>query len=146
MRALCGNNRVVFNIRGNQYRLVVAVNYTPGIIYIRFIGTHQDYDKIDVTHHLRGQRYDIHPIRTEAEYEAALQKSNALRRRSQYTRGDRLEVLATLVEAYEEQHYGIPAPDPIEAIKYYMESRGLCRRDLEPYLGSRARVAGSAQP
>ena len=45
---MVGNNRVVFNIRGNQYRLVVAVNYTPGIIYIRFIGTHQDYDKIDV--------------------------------------------------------------------------------------------------
>jgi mRNA interferase HigB len=43
-----GNNRVVFNIRGNQYRLVVAINYTSGIIYIRFIGTHQDYDKIDV--------------------------------------------------------------------------------------------------
>jgi mRNA interferase HigB len=43
-----GNNRVVFNIRGNQYRLVVAINYTSGIIYIRFIGTHQDYDKIAV--------------------------------------------------------------------------------------------------
>jgi mRNA interferase HigB len=46
--SIVGNNRVVFNIRGNQYRLVVAINYTPGIIYIRFIGTHQDYDKIDV--------------------------------------------------------------------------------------------------
>jgi mRNA interferase HigB len=42
-----GNNRVVFNIRGNQYRLVVAINYAHGIIYIRFIGSHQDYDKID---------------------------------------------------------------------------------------------------
>ena len=47
--SIVGNNRVVFNIRGNQYRLVVAINYTSGIIYIRFIGTHQDYDKIDVT-------------------------------------------------------------------------------------------------
>jgi len=46
--SIVGNNRVVFNIGGNQYRLVVAVNYTSGIIYIRFIGTHQDYDKIDV--------------------------------------------------------------------------------------------------
>jgi mRNA interferase HigB len=42
-----GNNRVVFNIRGNQYRLVVAINYAHGIMYIRFIGSHQDYDKID---------------------------------------------------------------------------------------------------
>lgn len=46
--SIVGNNRVVFNIRGNQYRLVVSVNYTSGILYIRFIGTHQDYDKIDV--------------------------------------------------------------------------------------------------
>ncbi len=46
--SIVGNNRVVFNIRGNQYRLVVAANYTAGILYIRFIGTHQDYDKIDV--------------------------------------------------------------------------------------------------
>jgi mRNA interferase HigB len=43
------NNRVVFNIRGNQYRLVVAINYAYGIVYIRFIGSHQDYDKIDAT-------------------------------------------------------------------------------------------------
>jgi mRNA interferase HigB len=45
--SIVGNNRVVFNIRGNQYRLVVAINYAQGIIYIRFIGSHQDYDKID---------------------------------------------------------------------------------------------------
>jgi mRNA interferase HigB len=42
-----GHNRVVFNIRGNQYRLVVAINYTHGIVYMRFIASHQDYDKID---------------------------------------------------------------------------------------------------
>ena len=85
---------------------------------------------------------DIHPIRTEAEYEAALAEIERLFDAPPNTpEGDRLEVFATLVEAYEEQHYSIPTPDPIEAIKYYMESRGLCRRDLEPYLGSRARVA-----
>ena len=85
---------------------------------------------------------DIHPIRTEADYEAALAEIERLFKAAPNTpEGDRLEVLATLVEAYEAQHYSIPTPDPIEAIKYYMESRGLCRRDLEPYLGSRARVA-----
>ncbi len=46
--SLMGNNRAVFNIRGKQYRLVVAINYTSGILYVRFIGTHRDYDKIDV--------------------------------------------------------------------------------------------------
>jgi len=85
---------------------------------------------------------DIHPIRTEADYEAALAEIERLFDAAPHTpEGDRLEVLATLIEAYEEQHYSIPAPDPIEAIIYHMESRGLCRRDLEPYLGSRARVA-----
>jgi HTH-type transcriptional regulator/antitoxin HigA len=85
---------------------------------------------------------DIHPIRTEADYEAALAEIERLFDAAPHTpEGDRLEVLAALVEAYEEQHYSIPAPDPIEAIQYHMESRGLCRRDLEPYLGSRARVA-----
>ena len=85
---------------------------------------------------------DIQPIRTETGYETALAEIERLFDAAPNTpEGDRLEVLATLVQAYEEQHYSIPAPDPIEAIKYYMESRGLCRRDLEPYLGSRARVA-----
>ena len=121
---------------------MVAVNYTSGIIYMRFIGTHQDYDKIDVATIEEDITMDIRPIRTEAEYEAALAEIDRLFDAAPHTpEGERLEVLATLVEAYEEQHYSIPAPDPIEAITYHMESRGLCRRDLEPYLGSRARVA-----
>ena len=85
---------------------------------------------------------DIRPIRTEADYEAALVEIDRIFDATPLTpEGERLEVLATLVEAYEEQRYHIPAPDPIEALIYHMESRGLCRRDLEPYLGSRARVA-----
>jgi len=47
--SIVGNNRVVFNIRGNQYRLVVAINYPHGIVYIRFIGSHDDYNTIDAT-------------------------------------------------------------------------------------------------
>jgi HTH-type transcriptional regulator / antitoxin HigA len=54
---------------------------------------------------------------------------------------DRLEILTTLVEAYENQHYAIFLPDPVEAIKYFLESRGLTRRDLELYLGNRGRVS-----
>ena len=85
---------------------------------------------------------EIRPIKTEADYEAALAKIETLFEAELGTpESDRLEVLTTLVEAYEEAHYAIPLPDPIEAIKYYMESRGLERRDLEPYLGSRARVS-----
>jgi HTH-type transcriptional regulator/antitoxin HigA len=85
---------------------------------------------------------DIRPIKTEADYQAALKEIEGLFDAVPNTpTGDRLEVLTTLVEAYEEQHYPIPSPDPVEAILYHMESRGLTRRDLEPYIGNRARVS-----
>ena len=85
---------------------------------------------------------DIRPIKTEADYQDALEEIGRLFDAAPDTpEGDRLEVLTTLVEAYEDRHYGIPLPDPIEAIRYYMESRGMSRRDLEPYIGSRGRVA-----
>jgi HTH-type transcriptional regulator/antitoxin HigA len=90
----------------------------------------------------RGDAMNIRPIRTEVDYEMALAEIERLFDAEPDTpQGDQLEVLTTLVEAYEAQHYPIPAPDPIEAIEYYMESRGLSRVDLEPYIGSRARVA-----
>ena len=54
---------------------------------------------------------------------------------------DELDILSALVEVYEEKHYVLPLPDPIEAILYHMESRGLSRSDLEPFIGSRARVS-----
>ncbi|HWQ70152.1 MAG TPA: transcriptional regulator [Patescibacteria group bacterium] len=85
---------------------------------------------------------NIRPIKTEADYLATLQEIEGLLDAAPNSPdGDRLEVLTTLVEAYEEQHYSIPAPDPIQAILYHMESRGLTRRDLEPYIGNRARVS-----
>ena len=85
---------------------------------------------------------EIKPIKTETDFEAALKEIERLFKAAPDTpEGDRLEVLTTLVEAYEEQHYRIPLPDPIEAILYHMESRGLTRCDFEPFIGSRARVS-----
>jgi len=85
---------------------------------------------------------NIHPIKTEADYHAALAEIESLLEAEPNTpQGDRLEILTTLVEAYEEQHYSLPAPDPIVALVYHMESRGLTRKDLEPYIGNRARVS-----
>lgn len=85
---------------------------------------------------------EIHPIRTKADYQAALNEIEMLFDAPPNTPAyDRLDVLSTLVEAYEERHFPIEAPDPIEAILYYMDTRGLSRRDLEPCLGSRARVS-----
>ena len=85
---------------------------------------------------------NIRPIKTEADYQAALKEIERLFGAKRNTpEGDCLEVLTTLVEAYEDRHYSIPLPDPVEAIRYYMETRGLTRRDLEPYIGTRARVS-----
>ncbi|MBI3538363.1 MAG: helix-turn-helix domain-containing protein [Chloroflexi bacterium] len=85
---------------------------------------------------------DLRPIKTETDYQTALKEIENLFSATPNTpEGDRLEILATLVDAYEDARYDIPAPDPIEAIHYHLESRGLTRRDLEPYLGSRARVS-----
>ena len=85
---------------------------------------------------------DIYPIKTEADYQVALAEIQSLFDAAPNTpQGDKLEVLATLVEAYEEKHFPIPAPDPIEAVRYFMDSRGLTRKDLEPYIGNRARVS-----
>ena len=85
---------------------------------------------------------EIRPIKTEADYEAALKEIEGLFDSEPGTpEGDRMDILITLVEAYEDEHYDIPAPDPVEAIFYYMESRGLTRADLEPFIGSRARVS-----
>jgi HTH-type transcriptional regulator/antitoxin HigA len=84
----------------------------------------------------------IKPIRTEEDYQEALKEIERIFDAVPGTReGDQLDVLTTLVEAYEEKHFHIPLPDPIEAILYYLESRGLSRRELERYIGSRARVS-----
>jgi HTH-type transcriptional regulator/antitoxin HigA len=76
----------------------------------------------------------IEQIQTDIEYEATLREIERLFKAEPGTpEGDRLDILITLVEAYEDEHYDIPAPDPVEAIFYYMESRGLTRADLEPH-------------
>lgn len=85
---------------------------------------------------------DVRPIKTEADYAAAMKEIESIFDAAPgTTKGDRLEILATLVEAYEKQRFGDRLPDPIEAIKYHMERLGLSRRDLEPFIGSSARVS-----
>ena len=85
---------------------------------------------------------DIKPIKTEADYEAALREVERLWGATYgSSEGDKLDVWVTLIEAYEQKHYPIPPPDPIEAICHHMESQGLSLRDLEPYLGSGVRVS-----
>ena len=85
---------------------------------------------------------DLKPIRTEADHEAALAEVERLwGAKSGTPKGDRLDVLATLIEAYEAKHYPMDPPDPIEAIRFRMEQQGLTRKDLEPMIGTRNRIA-----
>ena len=87
-------------------------------------------------------RITVQPNRSERDYEAALREVDDLMDATPGTpRGDRLDVLVTLIEAYEARHWEIDAPDPIEAIRIRMEQKNLDRRDLEPMIGSRARVS-----
>lgn len=84
----------------------------------------------------------IKPIKTETDYEAALAEVEKLWGAKENTpKGDRLDVLIALVEAYEREHHPLDPPEPIEAIKFRMDQMGLTRKDLEPFIGSRARVA-----
>jgi HTH-type transcriptional regulator / antitoxin HigA len=83
----------------------------------------------------------LYPIKNEADYEQALAEIERLFGSSPDTpEGDRLEALTTLVEAYESAHHSVPPPDPIEAILYYLERRGLSQHDLESIIGSKSEV------
>ncbi len=86
---------------------------------------------------------EIKPIRSEADYQVALKEIEKLiESHSSTPENDRLDVLVTLVEAYESKHFPIPEPDdPAAVLEYYMESRGLNRSDLIAYLGSKERVS-----
>ena len=79
---------------------------------------------------------NVKPIRSQRDYEAALEEVERLWGAKVGTRGgDRLDVLATLIDAYEAEHYPMDPPDPIQAIKFRMDQQGLTRRDLEEIIG-----------
>jgi HTH-type transcriptional regulator/antitoxin HigA len=84
----------------------------------------------------------IAPIKSKRDYERALRRVGNLMDAKPGTRaGDELDVLTTLVEAYEAKHYAICPPDPVEAIKFRMDQLGMTRKDLEAVLGGRGRVS-----
>ena len=84
---------------------------------------------------------DVAPIRTKRDYRRALKEIEALMDAKRGTpEGDRLDVLVTLVEAWEAKHYPMDLPDPVAAIQYHMEQQGLAPKDLVPYIGNRNRV------
>jgi HTH-type transcriptional regulator / antitoxin HigA len=84
---------------------------------------------------------DIKPIKTHRDYRRILKEIEGLMNAKRNTpQGDRLDVLVTLVEAWEAKHYPLDLPDAVEAIKHHMDQKGLVPRDLIPFIGSRNRV------
>ena len=85
---------------------------------------------------------EIQPIKTERDYEEALRTVRELWDAEENTAdGDRLDILITLVDAYEAEHHPIYPPDPVAAIEFHMDQNDLARSDLEKYIGTRARVS-----
>jgi HTH-type transcriptional regulator/antitoxin HigA len=87
------------------------------------------------------EKMQVAPIKSPRDYRRALKEIEGLMAARRNTPdGDRLDVLATLVEAWEAKHYPLDLPDAVEAIKYHMEQQGLAPRDLIPFIGNRNRV------
>lgn len=87
---------------------------------------------------------NIHPIKDDKDYERVLARIDALMEKDpaiDTKESDELEVLVVLVEKYEEKHWYIAEPDPVEAIRFRMEQMGLKQKDLEPYIGSKSKVS-----
>jgi HTH-type transcriptional regulator/antitoxin HigA len=84
---------------------------------------------------------DVTPIRNKRDYRRTLREIEGLMDAAPGSAaGDRLDLLVTLVEAWEAKHYPVDLPDPVEAIGYHMEQQGLAPKDLVPYIGNRSRV------
>ena len=84
---------------------------------------------------------DIRPIKTDADYRAALNDiENLMMAEPDTVEGEKLDILVTLVEAYEAKHFPMDLPDPVEAIKFEMERKGVTVKDLEPMIGKSNRV------
>ena len=129
--------RAVFNVAGNKYRVVAAIDYEKQIAWIRFVGAPP------VRSNRCGDRVmDIKLIRNEEGLQRAFARMEELwGARTGTDEGDELELLSMVIEKYEDQHYEMPASDPIEAIRFRMDQDGLAQRDLEVYIGSSGRVS-----
>ena len=134
-----GNGRVVFNIKRNQIRIVALMIFRVRTVYIRFIGTHAEYDQIQTF-----KLYNLmKPIRNEAEHQIALQRVEAIWNAGEGSAElDELEVLVTLIEKYESIHYPIfEDADAIEVIKQTIEDKGMKNKDLLSVFGSESAIS-----
>ncbi len=138
---IIGGDRIIFSIRGNnRYRLVVRVSYQYKIVYIRFFGTHAEYDRIDAARVLIWLPSIPSELKkTTKRHLPGWTKSPT--RRFGTPEGDELDVLTDLILVYEDKHYPIEPSNLIGAIEFCLEQRGMTDDDLIPMIGSRQKVA-----
>ena len=138
------DNRLIFDIGGNKYRVIVHVAYGFKRVLIKFVGTHAEYNRIR-----SGDRTMIsRPIRTDAEYKEALAEIEqyfAHEPAEDTPEADQFDLLTLLIEAYEEQHHPIGPPHPVEMIRHRIEQRAIPRPIL-PTCWVRARARPRCSP
>jgi HTH-type transcriptional regulator/antitoxin HigA len=137
------NSRAVFNIKGNDYRLVAAINYENGWVFIKFIGTHQEYDDIDSIRLICiNQKMNVEIIKNKRQYNKALQRFEEIFfAKSNTKEGKEAQLLALVIKDYEDKHFKIDAPDPVEVIKFRMEQKNISKQALAEILGYNSRVS-----
>jgi HTH-type transcriptional regulator/antitoxin HigA len=143
------NNMAIFEINHNDYRLIAGLNYQKGWVFIKFIGTHAAYDKVDAatidlfkTKKISKANYmQLKILKTKKDYLNALTRFEQIFQAKTDTKeSQEADVLALLIKEYEDKNYLIHAPNPLEAIKYRMQQQGLTYNDLAQILGFKSRV------
>jgi HTH-type transcriptional regulator/antitoxin HigA len=143
--SLVGDDRIVFNIMGNKFRMVIRIVFEYKAIQIKWFGTHAQYDKIDAkTSSLKGGKMELKIIKCETQYQEYLNWVDELFDKQvnpDTKEGEILQVALLLIKQYEDVHYPVPMPDPIEAIKAKMKDAGLRNKDLVGKVGSKGYVS-----
>jgi len=136
-KALNGE-RVRFEVAGGDFRLIAAFDFRRSIAFVKFVGTHAEYNKIDADRKsvLKVEIMNVRPIRNDSDHEATLREIEQLWSADEGTDdGDLLDVLVTLAEAYEERRWPVDEISPVEAIEAAMAYEGHSRADLGRLIG-----------
>lgn len=145
--SIVADDRVVFNIVGNKFRLVVRIVFEYKAIQIKWFGTHSDYNRINVEKIKFKNKVSfmkLKPIKTKKEYEQYLQwvdEQFDKKVKPNSEEGAQLQIALLLIKQYEDKHYPIPMPDAIEAVKLKMKERGMRNKDLVGRAGSKGYVS-----
>ncbi len=136
--------RIRYDIGGGAFSLVCTIDFPRRVVFVKFVGTQAEYDDIDAATVARFQELtmDIRPIRSKEDHRAALQEIDRLWGAPEGSdEGDKLDILVTLVERYEEANFALPRSSPLDVLSLVMRENGYTQADLAALLGSRSRAS-----